>query len=359
MSRRRSALIAAVEASPRLRRAHAPGDPGPFVVSGKPDGWAAAAETIAADGQQVVAFHDLRLRARRPWFQGRPVIFGPWLGPLARWSLMFAGTPTKSWFNRGCAGLERCVWHVPPSGWRAGKHSPRLLDDHGDALGEVFGALEDEGSRSVYASLIRGRLEGSSDYFKVSRYREYDHPQVGARPGDVVIDAGAYDGDTARSFAWRMRGRGTIVALEPSPENFRRLRQRWIPGLEPLCLGAWNSEATLCFDGDGGSGRLRDDGKRQVRVAPIDRIVVDRRLPRVDLLKLDVEGAEREALEGAQETLIRHRPKLQVSIYHRARDLFDLPLWLSARLDGYRYYVGHHNYYHTETDLYAVPEERL
>ncbi len=358
MSASRAALIAAVEGSPRLRRALAPGERGPFVVGGRPDGWAAAAEAIAAAGGDVVAFHDLRMRARRLWFRRRPVVLGKRLGPLARWSLVFAGTPTKLWFNRGFRALERCVWHLPPSGWRAGRPSPDLMSAHGDALAEVFAALADEPSRRVYASLIRGRMEACSDYFRVSPYREYHHPVVRARAGDVVIDAGAYDGNTARSFAWHMRGRGTIVALEPSPDNFARLRRRWIPGLIPMCLGAWNGDDVLCFEEGRASGRLRSDGATKVRVAPIDRIVRDLRLPRVDLLKLDVEGAEREALEGARATLRRHRPKLQISIYHRRRDLFELPLWLRSTLDGYRLYVGHHNFYHTETDLYAVPRER-
>ncbi len=353
-------LTEAVEVSPRLRRAYRPGiDRGPFIITGHPRNWGAAANAVHEHGGTVIAYQDMRRRPRRLWFSKRPVISGRALGPLAPLSILFAGSPTKFWFNKGTDALERCLWHQPPSGWRArGRRIPDLLRQHGDALATVFASLHDDASRRTYASLVRGRIEGCTDYYRVSRYREYDHPYVGARPGEVVIDAGAYDGDSARAFAWHMRGRGKIIALEPSPVNFAKLARRWIPGLYPVCAGAWHREQTLEFNDDGGSGRLKASGGMRVKVVAIDELVRELRLERVDLLKFDVEGAEAEALRGCKATIVKHRPKLQISIYHHDDDLFSLPLLLQSWLKGYRYYIGHHNFYHTETDLYAVPIER-
>jgi hypothetical protein len=125
-------------------------------------------------------------------------------------------------------------------------------------------------------------------------------------------------------------------------------------------LGVWNERATLSFSQDAtASSRIRSDGSVQVDVASIDSIVAQQKLKRVDLLKLDVEGAEREALEGARETLLRHRPKVQISIYHKKKDLFELPLQLTQELPDYQWHVGHHGPWHSESDLYGMPRERL
>jgi FkbM family methyltransferase len=174
----------------------------------------------------------------------------------------------------------------------------------------------------------------------------------------VIIDAGAFDGDSARRFALAALGTATIISLEPDPTNFARLRRRRIPGLRPVCLGAWDRRDRLAFADGGSSGRIRDSGGTTVDVDTIDAIVRAQRLDRVDLIKLDVEGAEARALAGAADTLARWRPKLQVSIYHRRRDLFELPQALMTDLPDYRWFVGHHGPWHTETDLYGIPAER-
>jgi FkbM family methyltransferase len=174
-----------------------------------------------------------------------------------------------------------------------------------------------------------------------------------------VIDAGAYTGDSARRFAWQLRGRGKIVSLEPDPKSFAKLHRTRIPGLLALNVGAWHERARLSFSEAGGSSSIGGDGSRQIDVCTIDEIVAQHASRRVDLIKFDVEGAERQALDGAEQTLLRFRPKLQVSVYHHPNDLYELPLRLMAALPNYRWYLGHHGPWHTETDLYGVPFERL
>lgn len=342
--------------SPRLRRALALGeDRGPFVVAGPPASWGATADALASVGERVVAFHDLKLESRRLTFRSRPVWRGRRSGPLARYPVVFAGAPHKRYFDGAPAAVERCLMHQPLKTWqqRAG-HTPDLLAQR-EALAQIWEGLADDTSREVYAAVLKARAEGDAGFFRVSPYREYAHPVVRPRPGDTVIDAGAFRGHTSARFAWQMRGRGTLVALEPSLDNFRRLARLPLPGLVPLCLGVWHEHATLRFAEDGASSRVREDGGATIHVAPIDGIVEQLGLKRVDLIKLDVEGAERRALEGAAETLRRFRPKVLLSIYHRREDPWALPLQLRALCPDYDFYVGHHGPYHTETDVYAMP----
>ncbi|MFK7989937.1 MAG: FkbM family methyltransferase [Sandaracinaceae bacterium] len=356
-----SNLAEAVARSERLREAWTPeGQRGPVLISGDPTAWDAAGDTMAKHGVHVAGFVDLRWRVPRLLHRRRPILRGRGERP-SRGTTLFAGTPHKHWFNRCSSALERCRWLCPPTGWKQrGVHRPALLKEQGPALARVFDALGDARSRTIFTGLIRARIEGDTGYHAISRHREYDHPLVRARPGDVVIDAGAYTGKSALQFFRQMRGRGTVVALEPSLASYRKLARWPVPGLIPLAVGAWHRADTLRFHEAGASGRITDgDGGTEVHVDRIDALVANLGLDRVDLLKFDVEGAEKHALEGAEQTIQQHRPAVQLSIYHRPEDLWTLPGWLFDRLEGYRYFFGHHGFYQTETDLYAVPSERL
>jgi FkbM family methyltransferase len=351
-------LGARIERSPRLRRPFEAGvDHGPFVVIGPPSAWPDAVRALRDAGERVAAFFDLAWESRRLVVQGRPVLRGRFMGPLSRLPVFFAGEIHKRYFSGVPDSVGRCVYQHPLSTSRQ-KHraDPMLLAHAGDALREVFGSLADAHSRDTYASIVRGRRDADAGYFRVAPYPEYHHPIVRARRAETVLDVGAFYGDSAWLYAWQTRGLGKIVALEPSPRNYMRLVRMKLPGLMPICLGAWDRDDVLTFKEDGGSSRITSGGTSTIHVCAIDRLVRDLPLDRVDLIKLDVEGAEREALEGARETIARDRPKLQISIYHHAADLYELPLLVRSLVRGdYDYYVGHHGPYHTETDLYAVP----
>lgn len=71
------------------------------------------------------------------------------------------------------------------------------------------------------------------------------------------------------------------------------------------------------------------------------------------LIKLDIEGAEPEALLGAEKTIGQMKPKLQISIYHKIEQFFDIPLFLLSKFPDYSFYLGHHTLWFWETILYA------
>ena len=88
----------------------------------------------------------------------------------------------------------------------------------------------------------------------------------------------------------------------------------------------------------------------------VDAFVAENGLERVDVIKLDVEGAEMQALEGAAATLAHRRPRLAISVYHRPEDLFSIPLFLKDLLPDSRFYLGHHTACALETVLYVLPQ---
>jgi FkbM family methyltransferase len=95
-----------------------------------------------------------------------------------------------------------------------------------------------------------------------------------------------------------------------------------------------------------------------VQTVTIDGYVVQTNLPRVDYIKLDIEGAELKALQGAEQSLRRWRPTLAIALYHRLRDFVDIPEYLAdLRLD-YRLYLGHFTIHAEETILFATAADR-
>lgn len=358
-------LASLVEHTPRFRQRLDPTSLGGsrVILTGRPEAWPAALSILDQAGASVAAFHSRKPSARTP-IRDVPLLRGDAFLRDQATVAVFAGKPTKHFFNPCGPGLERCRWSVPPEAWQeVGRHTPRIWDVQRGLVEEAFRLLADDESRATFASIVRSRLEGDTGFHRISRHVEYDHPVVHASPGDIVIDAGAYDGDTPELYSRRVGRRGRVFALEPSPRNYgrlvRRLRDRQLTNVVPMLLGAWDDDGVLRFASDAGaSSKIDDSGGTEIVVTSIDKLVRDHRIPKVDLLKLDVEGAEKRALQGAEHTLKSQRPLLHISIYHRFDDLFELPLLLSSWLPRYRWYVGHHSFYQMETDLYGIPVER-
>ena len=77
---------------------------------------------------------------------------------------------------------------------------------------------------------------------------------------------------------------------------------------------------------------------REVATLTLDE-VVHREKVSPDLIKFDVEGCEKEALAGARETITCFRPKIIISLYHRNRDIFELPIMLNKLLPKSKLYL--------------------
>ncbi|HEY8097641.1 MAG TPA: FkbM family methyltransferase, partial [Methylobacter sp.] len=80
-------------------------------------------------------------------------------------------------------------------------------------------------------------------------------------------------------------------------------------------------------------------------------------IPRVDFIKMDIEGAELAALKGASESIQKFKPRLAISLYHRLSDFIDIPSEIRRLHPEYRFYLGHHSVHQEETILYASAEK--
>ncbi len=102
----------------------------------------------------------------------------------------------------------------------------------------------------------------------------------------------------------------------------------------------------------GAVGYLSAKGNVEVDLVSLDELLPD---TEITFVKMDVEGAEMEALRGAAETIRRNVPKLAISVYHKRNDIFDVPLFIHRLHPRYKFYLRHHSTTFSETVLFAVP----
>ncbi len=148
--------------------------------------------------------------------------------------------------------------------------------------------------------------------------------------GDIVLDAGANVGVFTRKAL--MAGAARVVAIEPAPENLRCLQRTFASEIAEGRVvlypkGIWDKDDVLKLGVDpANSARdsfVRGIDNAQFIEAPlttVDKMVEELRLPRVDFIKMDIEGAEQKAVAGARKTIARFRPRMALSIYHLKDD---------------------------------------
>ncbi|MBR5424759.1 MAG: FkbM family methyltransferase [Clostridia bacterium] len=205
---------------------------------------------------------------------------------------------------------------------------------HIERLRQTRERLSDEESRRAFDALIRFKLTGQPRYLRASERPELPSGVLSAPSGGVILDLGAYTGDSATGFLAAYPGLGRIIAVEPEPRNYKKLcaLAENEPRLLPVraLAGAAEGEAFVSVGRRGRGSAAAANG------IPTPVVTVDALLSgeRADLIKLDVEGEEMNALQGAARTIGTYKPKLIVSCYHRSEDLFALPeLVFSLRRD--------------------------
>lgn len=215
----------------------------------------------------------------------------------------------------------------------------------------VYDRLADEQSRKVFAAALNYKLSGKLQYlFECTTQRE-DDLKLLIKPGadEIYLDLGAYNGDTVEELGrltdWRWQ---QALAVEPDRRSCRKLRllaerlaQQGLP-VEVYESGIWSEAGELSFSDSGGrQSTFMGAQKRTVPVTTIDEVAAGRR---ISYIKLDVEGAEAQAIAGGSRTLINCRPKLFLAAYHYDADIFRLPMLLWELVPGYKIYLRKHPY---------------
>jgi len=147
----------------------------------------------------------------------------------------------------------------------------------------------------------------------------------GLKKGDVVIDGGAYRGAFALYASKIVGDDGIVFAFEPDPENYKKVvRNIELNGLKNIVAiekGLWNKDTVLKFDNQSSSlstflSHKKGNSLISVPVTSIDNEMKRRGIKKVDFIKMDIEGAEVKAIEGAKNLLKRNNVRLAIASYH-------------------------------------------
>jgi FkbM family methyltransferase len=237
---------------------------------------------------------------------------------------------------------------------------PEYFSRNASGVLSGFEMMADEPSRKAYLENIRLRVLADfadaperhcgTQYFADDLFLLSD--------GEVFLDAGAFDGDTLREFFARVPN-GSALALEPDPENYRKLvsyvqslKQDLRERVECRSLALGSVSGSIKFEARGGPhASISTTGEVFVDVARFDDLTISK-VP--TFLKFDIEGGEYEALLGASKFIASQKPTIAVCVYHRPDDLWRLPCLLQSLNPAYRFHLRAHDHEGWETVLYAV-----
>lgn len=235
-----------------------------------------------------------------------------------------------------------------------------FLEKHAMELAAIKALLTDEKSRRVFDQIYEQRT-------KLTYARDFDEPSsqyfdkeiICFDKKEVFVDCGAFHGENLLELCKLIEAdsKGTLAhayELEMDPQNVAILKRQvtGIPNVEVIPKGAWSSSGNLPFRAQKGKSSIIDEGSEDfVPVTTIDECVGGER---VTFIKMDIEDAELQALEGARKTIVRDKPKLAISVYHRPEDFIAIPQFISQLDIGYKLYLRAYSQTGCETILYAV-----
>lgn len=231
-------------------------------------------------------------------------------------------------------------------------------EDHVNELRGLYNT-EDKETDLILSQIIEQRKMTEFSFVDAEsmfgfHYKDYFW-DVKLQPKDeqlTMVDCGAYQGDSLQRlftlFGNKVR---KAYAFEPDKENMRLLKTKMnlYNNIECIEAGVSDEENIYRFESNAMAGHLSEDGDTEVKVCRIDDVVqkVYGRL----CITIDVEGYEVAALKGAEEIIRKHRPYIIACLYHKPKDILEVPKMIREICPEYDFYLRAG----THTECYAIP----
>ncbi|WP_234119666.1 FkbM family methyltransferase [Clostridium hydrogenum] len=223
----------------------------------------------------------------------------------------------------------------------------------------LYEKLEDEESKRVLTNLCRFRLtcamEFINDAFDSNNAQYFDKEIIKCDENEVFVDCGGFTGDTSESYIESYCNYKKIYIYEPSPENVKECLNN-ISKYENIIVrqagvGLKKSKVTFSKEGSASSAINANGETDVIEIVSLDEDIQEK----ITFLKMDIEGEEINALNGAKNHIIKDKPKLAVCVYHIISDLWEIPKLIYSMDSNYKLYLRH--YWEDqawETVIYAV-----
>ncbi len=221
-----------------------------------------------------------------------------------------------------------------------------FYNENYESICTAYNRLADENSKNAFANIINYKLFGKlSNLENAYSTKEELYRFLGGEKFKTIIDAGAYNGDTLKDSKKYFPSLKEAFAIEPDPKTFKRLMKYCQAEndfeISAINAAVWDSSGLAEFLGSGNrNSSISSTASFQHESSLVKTIKIDDiNCEKIDYIKYDVEGAEYEALIGSDSTIIKHKPTLLVSAYHRSRDVFSLINFLYEKYDFYDLYL--------------------
>jgi FkbM family methyltransferase len=243
---------------------------------------------------------------------------------------------------------------------------PYAIFEQADDVKQALDVWADDMSRNEYLSQLAWRVSLDPSVLPPSLSPQemyFQKDLFSFLTSDTLVDCGAFDGDTIRELERQMILYRGLIAIEPDPINFHKLEEyvsslpedlRGKIQLHQNALGPIRER--INFDATGTASTIMDFGSYMVESIPLDEVLANER---PTYIKMDIEGAEYQALSGGRHIISKYRPILAICLYHRQEDLWRIPLLIRSMSDSYHLFLRRYSDECWEQVCYAIPKERV
>lgn len=224
---------------------------------------------------------------------------------------------------------------------------------------EFFKILDDVESKNVFLNIIKYRLSLNRKYLKLIKGNieniYFDKSVYDLSECEILVDGGAFDGDTIDPFIRKTKNKfNKIYCFEPDNKSYCDLKKfvdkQNDKRVKVFKYGLGSKEEIVFFTNDGGLGSKVSDNGEKIKIVSLDNFIKDK----ITLIKLDIEGCEKDALLGAEKIILKYKPKLAICVYHNLVDLWEIPLLIKKINPEYKIYLRHYNEFLFDTVCYFI-----
>ena len=231
------------------------------------------------------------------------------------------------------------------------------IEENQEKYSWVFGLLEDKESKRIFEKIINFRLSADLSYltgFTDRQAEQYFEDFLGLKEqNEVFVDVGGFDGYTSLEFIKRCPGYRCVYLFEPELKNMDIAKSRLseYENINFLQKGLSNKKDTVRFSIGGSASAISKNGEIEIKVDALDNMIDGT----VTFIKMDIEGAEGRAIEGARQTIATSHPRLAICVYHKADDMWKIAEQVLSIREDYKIYLRHYTEGVTETVMFFVP----
>ncbi len=229
-----------------------------------------------------------------------------------------------------------------------------------DRLCKVYSCLSDRQSQKVFNSIV-ARVLGDGKNIEImvdvcEKHQYFPADIIKLSEHESFVDIGAFNGDTLRDLTARTHGKfDQVFSFELDAINFKALQEnvRLMPECDRIKIynvGIWDSECDITYS-IGQSQSTVGAGEAHGHVVRLDDALKNEK---ITFIKMDIEGAEPQALRGSQNIIRSQKPMLAICIYHDFKHLWEIPLYIKELVPEYKIYLRHHTNLEYETVCYAI-----